>query len=108
MQIAESAGGRRKIVAHVGSARTEAELGILLDRAREMLADPALGSFDLGIEPVAPRARLVTREAVPALFDAGSPGETPAAAGPPRVVSTDSRVLFQVLDGVFGLSLIHI
>jgi len=89
-------------VAHVGSAHTEAELGILLERAREMLADPAQGSFDLGIEPVAPRARLVTREAAPALFDAGSPGKTPAAAGPARVVSTDSRVLFQVLDGVFG------
>ena len=102
VQIAEYDGGRRKIVVHVGSAHTEAELGILLERAREMLADPAQGSFDLGIEPVAPRARLVTREAAPALFDAGSPGETPAAAGPARVVSTDSRVLFQVLDGVFG------
>ncbi len=102
VQIAEYDGGRRKIVEHVGSAHTEAELGILLDRAREMLADPAQGSFDLGIEPVTPRARLVTREAAPALFDAGSPGETPAAAGPARVVSTDSRVLFQVLDGVFG------
>ena len=102
VQIAGYDGGGRKIVAHVGSAHTEAELGILLERAREMLADPAQGSFDLGIEPVAPRARLVTREAAPALFDAGSPGETPAAAGPARVVSTDSRVLFQVLDGVFG------
>ena len=102
MQIAEYDGGRRKIVAHVGSAHTEAELGILLERAREMLADPVQGSFDLGIEPVAPRARLVTPPARPALFDVGSPGETPAAAGPARVVSTDSRVLFQVLDGVFG------
>jgi len=76
VQIAEYDGGRRKIVAHVGSAHTEAELGILLERAREMLADPGQGSFDLGIDPVAPRARLVTREAAPALFDAGSPGET--------------------------------
>jgi len=25
-----------------------------------------------------------------------------AASGPPRVVSTDSRLLFQALDGVFG------
>jgi hypothetical protein len=38
VQIAEYDGGRRKIVAHVGSAHTEAELGILLERAREMLA----------------------------------------------------------------------
>jgi Transposase DDE domain len=102
VQIAAYDGGRRKIVAHVGSARTEAELGILLERAREMLADPAQGAFDLGIEPAAPRARLVTREAAPALFDAEPPGETPAAAGPARVVATDSRLLFQALDGVYG------
>ena len=45
VQIAEYDGGRRKIVAHVGSARTEAELGILLERARELLADPAQGAL---------------------------------------------------------------
>ena len=39
-------------MAHVGSTRTEAELGILLERAREMLAGPAQGAFDLGIETV--------------------------------------------------------
>ena len=102
VQIAEYDGGRRKIVAHVGSARTGAELGILLERAREMLADPAQGAFDLGIEPAAPRARLVTRQAAPTLFDAGPSGEAPAAAGPARVVSTDSRVLFRALDGVYA------
>jgi hypothetical protein len=101
VQIAEYDGGRRKIVAHVGSAHTEAELGILLERAREMLAGPAQGAFDLGIEPAAPQSRLVTREVSPALFDAGPPGGAPAAAGPARVVSTDSRLLFQALDGVF-------
>jgi hypothetical protein len=101
VQIAEYDGGRRKIVAHVGSAHTEAELGILLERARELLADPAQGAFDLGIEPAAPQSRLVTREVSPALFDAGPPGGAPAAAGPARVVSTDSRLLFQALDGVF-------
>ena len=103
MQIAEYDAGRRKIVAHVGSARTEAELGILLERAREMLADPAQGAFDLGIEPASPQARLVVPPpAAPALFDVGSPGEESAAAGPARVVSTGSRLLFQVLDGIYA------
>jgi Transposase DDE domain len=102
VQIAEYDGGRRKIVAHVGSAHTEAELGILLERAREMLADPAQGAFDLGIEPAAPQARLVTREASPALFETEPHSGVPAAAGPARVVSTDSRLLFQELDGVYG------
>jgi hypothetical protein len=101
VQIAEYDGGRRRIVAHVGSARTEAELGILLERAREMLADPAQGTFDLGIEPAVPRARLVTREAAPTLFDAEPEGKAPAA-GPARVVSTDSRLLFQALDGIYA------
>jgi len=101
VQIAESSGGRRKIVAHVGSAHTEAELGILLERAREMLADPGQGAFDLAIEPSVPQVRLVAPAAAPALFDAEPPGGVPAAAGSPRVVSADSRLLFQALDGVF-------
>jgi Transposase DDE domain len=102
VQIAVGGGSRRRIVAHVGSARTEAELGILLARAREMMADPAQGAFDLGIEPAVPRARLVAPPAVPALFDAGACDAAPAPAGPVRVVSTDSRLLFQALDGVYA------
>jgi hypothetical protein len=102
VQIAEYDGGRRKIVAHVGSAHTEAELGILLERAREMLADPAQGAFDLGIGPAAPQARLVAPAARPALFGTEPPRGAPTAAGPAQVVSTDSRVLFQVLDGVYS------
>lgn len=38
-----------EIVAHVGPAHSEAELEILQERAREMLAGPAQGAFDLGI-----------------------------------------------------------
>ena len=41
MQIAEYAAGRQRIVKHVGSAHTEAELGVLLARAQELLEDPA-------------------------------------------------------------------
>ena len=32
-QIAESVRGRRRIIVHVGSAHTEAELGLLVERA---------------------------------------------------------------------------
>ncbi|MDG4793337.1 IS1634 family transposase [Micromonospora sp. WMMD1082] len=102
VQIAESVGGRRRIVAHVGSARTEAELGLLLSRARELLADPGQGEFELGIEPVAPRATLVGPAGDAALLDAdGSPERGPAAVAAPRVVSTASRVLYDVLASVF-------
>jgi hypothetical protein len=43
VQIAESVKGRRRIIAHVGSAHTEAELGLLMERARELLDDPGQG-----------------------------------------------------------------
>jgi hypothetical protein len=102
VQIAEYDGRRRKIVAHVGSAHTEAELGILIERAREMLADPAQGAFDLGIEPAAPQVRLVEPPTAPALFDAEPAAPATAVAGPPRVVPAGSRLLFQALDGIYG------
>ncbi|HLJ98309.1 MAG TPA: IS1634 family transposase [Streptosporangiaceae bacterium] len=102
VQIAEYHDGRRKIVAHVGSARTEAELGILIERAREMLADPVQGTFDLGIEPAVPRARLVAPPAASALSGAEPRDAAAAAAGPARVVSTGSRLLFQALDGIYA------
>ena len=54
VQIAESVNGRRRIVADLGSAHTEAELGLLLERARELLEDAGQGELDLGVEPVAP------------------------------------------------------
>ncbi len=37
VQIAQYVGGRQRIVKHVGSAHTEAELGVLLAKARELL-----------------------------------------------------------------------
>jgi hypothetical protein len=55
VQIAEYVDGRRRIVAHVGSAHSEAELGLLLEQARGMLDDPGQGVFDLQVEPTLPR-----------------------------------------------------
>lgn len=51
VQIAEYLRGRQRIVEHVGSAHTEAELGVLLERARELLDNPAQGVLELGVEP---------------------------------------------------------
>jgi len=100
VQIAEYADGRQRIVKHVGSAHTEAELGVLLARARELLEDPAQGVLDLGIEPRPPVTPLSTSSGEPALFV--TPEETaPELAGPARVVGTDSRLLFEALAGVY-------
>jgi hypothetical protein len=43
VQIAESVGGRRRILAHLGSAHTEAELGLLVEQARGLLDDAEQG-----------------------------------------------------------------
>jgi hypothetical protein len=99
VQIAESVGGRR-IVEHVGSAHTQAELGVLLERARELLDDPGQGEFDLGVEPVAPVARLVG-QAEATLFDDEPCGPVVDRAPAARVESTASRVLFEAIAGVF-------
>ena len=101
MQIAEYAAGRQRIVEHLGSAHTEAELGVLLARARELLEDPAQGSLDLGVEPSAPVASLLTARPGTSLFDP-APVAEPARAGPGQVVGTHSRVLFDALAGVYA------
>ncbi|GAA2197067.1 hypothetical protein GCM10009849_04590 [Sinomonas flava] len=102
VQIAASVDGRRRIVAHVGSAHTEAELGLLIERARELLDDPGQGEFDLGLEPTAPGAALIGTPSAAALFEAsGTPVPGRPAVAAPRVVGTSSRVLFDVLAEVF-------
>lgn len=102
MQIAESVNGRRRIVAHVGSAHTEAELGLLVERARELLDDPGQDELDLGVESLAPRTTLIGQPGAPALFDepSSAAGERGPVA-PPQVVGTSSRVLYDALAAVF-------
>ena len=102
VQIAESVGGHRRIVAHVGSAHTETELGLLMERARELLEGVGQGEFDLGLDPVVPRAGLLGRRSVPVLF--GEPGREAGGlvpVSPPRVVGTCARLLYDALSVVF-------
>lgn len=47
---------RRRIVRYVGSARDEAELGLLVEQAQRLLADDAQRKLDLGITPKAQKA----------------------------------------------------
>ena len=100
VQIAEYVAGRQRIVAHVGSAHTEAELGVLLERARELLSDPAQGVL-FAVE-AAPRVTPLARPAeAPGLFDDPRP-PVGVRDGAGRVVSTDSRVLYDALAGVYA------
>lgn len=102
VQIAEYAAGRRqRIVKHVGSARTPAELGVLLERARGLLADPHQEMLALEVEASPPVAAL-TPPPQPALVAKPGPGQPAARDGPGRVVATGSRLLFDALAGVYA------
>ena len=99
VQIAESVDGRRRIVRHVGSARDEAELGLLIEEARRLLADDAQRELDLGLTPVAPKAVLVpapTQELLP-----GAPAERRWVRRP-HVLKTNSGLLYDTLAGVYA------
>ena len=99
VQIAESVGGRRRILAHLGSAHTEAELGLLVERARGLLGDADQGQLDLGVEPTSLKARLVTPQTDTGLFaglfaEAGRPaGRARGAFSPCRITSSKKRVV---------------
>jgi hypothetical protein len=74
---------------------------VLLERARELLEDPAQGVLDLGVEPAPQVKGLVEPARGPGLFAAAEPAGPAARDGSGRVVGTDSRVLFDALPGVF-------
>lgn len=52
VQIAEYVRGRREVVAHVGSAHPDVELGLLMARVRELLAGDGQDELDLGVDVV--------------------------------------------------------
>ncbi|YCH11774.1 hypothetical protein M1E01_10765 [Arthrobacter sp. D1-17] len=99
VHIAEYVRGRQQIVEHVGSAHTEAELGMLLRRAREPLDNPAQGVLDLGVEPTPPvKGRIVPADT--GLFETAGAVTRAGRDSPGRVVGTDSRILFDALASV--------
>jgi hypothetical protein len=101
VQIAEYASGRQRIVAHVGSAHTEAELGVLLEKARGLLADPAQGVLGFDVQAAPAVAPLVGAAGPLALFSGPRPG-VEGRDGAGRVVSTDARLLYEALAGIYA------
>lgn len=102
VQIAEYAGGRQRILKHVGSAHTEADLGVLFERARDLLAGPGQAMLDLGVEPTPPVVDLVPPPGEPALFEHADHSRRGGHDGAGRVVATGSRLLFDALAGVYS------
>ncbi len=73
---------------------------MLLERARELLDNPAQGVLDLGVEPT-PAVKGLIVPAAPGLFETADVVTSAGRDGPGRVVGTDSRILFDALAGVF-------
>ena len=88
------------LVEHVGSAHTDAELGILLERARRIAAG---GQEVLDFEvPPAPVARsLMSPTGVPVSCSRPPAAAGRAAAGRAARAATSSRLLYDVIGAVY-------
>jgi Transposase DDE domain len=100
VQVARKDRGQVVILAHVGSAHTDAELGILLEQARGIVVG---GQAALDIE-VAARAQSMAD--VPDFRErtlvAAATAPVPAAVAPPgRTTETSSRLLYDVIGAVY-------
>jgi hypothetical protein len=103
VQIAESVDGRRRIVRHVGSARDEAELGLLMDEARRLLEDDQQGLLDLGITPSVPKTVMISPPQAGLFPTPSRPAATPARpVSRTRVLKTSSGLLYDALAAVYA------
>ncbi|STZ40817.1 transposase, IS4 family [Mycolicibacterium gilvum] len=99
VQVVRKHRGQRTILAHVGSAHTDAQLGILLERARRMAAE------DQGVLDIEVAARTQSVDGI-ADWRAGAliPATTRpkgAPAPPGRTTSTHSRLLYDIIGVVY-------
>ncbi len=102
VQVARKDPGRVVILAHLGSAHTDAELGILLEQAREMVVG---GQAALDFE-VAARAQSMAdvpdfRERALLVAPAVEPASSTVVAPPGRTVGASSRLRYNVLARVY-------
>jgi hypothetical protein len=99
VQVMRKAGRRDEVIEHIGSAHTDAELGVLLERARRLATgDQDVLDFEVPArtEHVSDVADWRAGELIPA--PAGLKG---APAPPGRTTATSSRLLYDVLSTVY-------
>lgn len=99
VQVVRKHRGQRTILAHVGSAHTDAQLGILLERARGIAAQ------DQGVLDIEVAARTQSVDGVAdwrrgELMPVGDRA-LGAPAPPGRTAATHSRLLYDVLGGAY-------
>ena len=101
VQVMRKAGRRDVVVEHVGSAHTDAELGILLERARRI----ATGDQDVLDFEVSARAQRVADVAdwrsgtLTLVLAAGVPKG--AVVAPGRTAAASSRLLYDVIGAIY-------
>lgn len=99
VQVVRKHRGQRTILAHVGSAHTDAQLGILLERARRIAAEDQ-GVLDIEVSARAQRMDAVADWRRGELMPVGDRIlVTPVPPG--RTAATDSRLLYDVLAAVY-------
>ena len=99
VQVVRKHRGQRTILAHVGSAHTDAQLGILLERARRIAAEDQ-GVLDIEVAARTQRVDGIADWRAGELIPATS-RRNGAPAPPGRTTSTHSRLLYDVLGAVY-------
>jgi hypothetical protein len=99
VQVARKNRGRVEIVAHVGSAHTDAELGVLLDQAREIVTGEQ-SALDIEV-PVRPARVSDVPDWRTSLLIPAPAASLGAPVGFGRTVATCSRLLYDLLGGVY-------
>jgi hypothetical protein len=99
VQVVRKHRGQREILAHVGSAHTDAELGILLERARALAAGEQ-GALDFEVPACAERVDDVADYRAGRLVPEPAPPKR-APAPPGRTMATSSRLLYDAIAAVY-------
>lgn len=104
VQVMESVKGKRRVVQHIGSARDEVELGLLVSKAKELLDNDRQGQLDLGLTPTMTKAALLTSPQITLFPDIVNEvqGSRPQVVQLPRVLKTSSRLLYDIIGRVYA------
>jgi len=100
VQVARSVDGKRQIVAHLGSAHDEVELGVLMDQARLMVANDIQGELDLGVAVPVARAGMIPPPDQALFLETGRPVKKTLVA-PAGVLATFSDLLYGIVGAVY-------
>ena len=99
VQVVAKLRGRRQILAHVGSAHTDAELGMLLERAR-VIALGDQGQFEFEVPARTESVQEVANGSPATLF--GPPAKSKGLpVGPGRTAATSSRLLYEAIGRTY-------